>query len=217
VPAHGTVAGTALQLALALQEWPVVLAGIDLAWHGLQSHARPHLSQVYRDLAGSRLTPPLTALYGQSRDMVELDNGWTTNGSLQVYARWFERVIGGPGQRVYRLGLPPGSSTIQVVESQALQALPRAFNAPVFAPLAWPEPRRRNEMVRGVINRCMRALEPLAESEIGEPLEPLQTFLLRRLALDRLLRWHRTGQSAELRDGASAALEMLSQLGGGTP
>ena len=215
VPAHGTVAGTALQLALALQEWPVVIAGMDLAWHGLQSHARPHVAQVYRDLAGTRLTPPVTALYGQSRHMVDLENGWATNDSLLVYARWFDRVVGGPGQRVYRLGPSPISTSIQVMEPQVLSALPRHFHAPAFVPLTWPERPRREQMVRKVIDHCRRALELLAESAVPAPPEPLQLFLLRRLALDRLLRWNRTDSPAELRGGAAAALEALSQLGDG--
>ena len=213
VPAHGTVAGTAIHLALALQQWPIVVTGMDFAWHGYQSHARPHVSEAYRELAGSRLTPPLTEVYRQSMDMVELSNAWRANRALQVYARWFERVMGAAGQRVHRLLPSPSAGAIPVIDAASLSALPRRFRKLAFGPVQWPDRAKRQNAIHAVTERCRGALRPLAESQESAPLNPIQAFLLRRLAPDGLIKWHRTDSPTELRSAARTAEEALSLLG----
>ena len=214
VPAHGTVVGTAIQLALALQRWPVVVTGMDFAWHHLRSHARPHVVEVYRALEGTRPAPPLTRIYRQWADMVELSDAWRSNRALQVYARSFERMTGAPGQRVYRLIPSPAACAIPGIDATSLSALPPQFRALTFGSLAWPDRAERWDTIHAVTDRCLRALRPLAESREPSPPDPIQAFLLRRLALDRLIKWHRTNSPVELRSAARAAQEALSMIGG---
>ena len=213
VPAHGTVVGTAIHLALAFQRWPVVVTGMDFAWRHLRSHARPHVAEVYRALEGTRLAPPLTRMYQELADMVELSNSWRSNRALQVYARSFERMMGVPGQRVHRLIPSPAACAIPGIDAAALSALPAQFRALTFRSLAWPDPAERWDTINTVTDRCLRALRPLAESREPSPPSPIQAFLLRRVALDGLIKWHRTDSPAELRSAARTAQETLSMIG----
>lgn len=217
VPAHGTVTGTAIHLALAFQQWPVVVTGMDFAWHGSRSHARPHVSETYRALAGSRITPPLTALYRQSVDMVELPDAWRVSRALQVYARWFERMTSGAGRRIHRLLPSPSAGAIPVIDPASLSALPRRFHELAFAPVDWPDRAERRDAIHAVTERCRRVLRPLTESRERSPLDPIQAFLLRRLAPDGLIKWHLTDSPTQLRSAARAAEEALSLLGGAIP
>jgi hypothetical protein len=213
VPAHGTVAGTAIHLAVGIQRWPVVVAGMDFAWHGSQSHARPHVSEIYRDLAGSRLTPPLTEAYRQSLEMIVLADGWRTNGPLQVYARWFDRVMGGSTQRLHRLCPSPTASAIPVIDAATLSGLPRRFSNLAFQPLDWPDRVERRNAGRSVTEQCLRALRPLTDSRDPKHLSKIQIFLLRRFAVDGLIRWHRTDSPVELRSAVRTAEAALSLIG----
>jgi len=217
VPAHGTVTGTAIHLALALQQWPVVITGMDFAWHGVRSHARPHVAEIYRALDGSRLTPPLTRMYGELTEMTALSNGWRSNRALQVYARWFERVMGDRKQRVYRLIQSPVACGVPVIDAERLSGLPPQSHALEFASLAWPDRARRREIIHRLTDQCRAALRPLAESRKPSPPNPTQAFLLRRLALDGLVKWHRTASAAELRSAAQAARQILSVIGEVSP
>ncbi|MEE8440319.1 MAG: 6-hydroxymethylpterin diphosphokinase MptE-like protein [Spirochaetia bacterium] len=212
VPAHGTVVGTAMHLALALQRWPVVVTGMDFAWHRLRSHARPHVSEIYRDLAGTRLTPPLSSAYGQAAEMIELSDGWRSNRTLQVYAHWFEQVRGAQGLRICRLLPSPAACAIPGIDTASLSALPPRYRALAFRSLGWPDRGPRWNTIRAVTDRCLRALRSLAESPEPAHPSPSQACLLRRLALDGLIRWRHTESPGELRSAAQAAAEALSTI-----
>src|SRR5271157_710391 len=57
IPPHGTVAATAIDLALASTSGPVIVAGLDMAARDLLSHARPNAFDRLLHLQASRVQP----------------------------------------------------------------------------------------------------------------------------------------------------------------
>ena len=65
IPPQGTVAATAMTLALELGFDPVYVAGLDLAHTGGQSHARPHPLASYHRITDQRVRPYAHALFAR--------------------------------------------------------------------------------------------------------------------------------------------------------
>ena len=91
VPSQGTVAVTALRLALEATSGPVFIAGLDLAFRDLRGHTSPHT--VDRRLAGldHRLTPS-EGLWAERRfeQATIVRQGTVTSQALWTYALWFQ-------------------------------------------------------------------------------------------------------------------------------
>jgi len=88
IPGRGTVAASALELALELSDGPVFLAGMDLSVNDIRSHARPNGFDYLFFGAATRLRPVYTQYFIRS-------NGIKAGGSLDIYAAWFKSRIGG--------------------------------------------------------------------------------------------------------------------------
>ncbi len=109
LPQTGTVAATAIDLALALSDGPLVFAGLDLAYEDILDHARPHaFDPLWRDRTG-RLDPEYGRLFCRA---VEGSNRLPSRpGSerprqpfaLRTYAGWIERRARSLAGRLYRL------------------------------------------------------------------------------------------------------------------
>jgi len=90
VPSQGTVAVTALRLALAATSGPVFIAGLDLSFRGLRGHTSPHT--VDRRLEGlqGRLTPGEGLWADRFFDQATVvHQGVPTSPALLTYAGWF--------------------------------------------------------------------------------------------------------------------------------
>ncbi len=94
---NGTVAGTALELALSVSSGPVFAAGLDFRSSKAFSHARPHPSERAFRAAESRLSPTASRFLTMG------------DGALGVYAEWFEnnaRRLSGRFSRLAPSGRP---------------------------------------------------------------------------------------------------------------
>ncbi|TVR90442.1 MAG: DUF115 domain-containing protein [Spirochaetaceae bacterium] len=105
VPANGTVAGSALELALRVCSGRVVLVGLDLGYRDIQPHARPHSFEHYLERQESRLRP----LYGMFaaralEHSARISGGRRTTRQLDTYAQWFQRRLSQLQHRVATLG-----------------------------------------------------------------------------------------------------------------
>lgn len=89
VPSQGTVAVTALRLALEATTGPVFIAGLDLAFRDLRGHTSPHTVDRRLQAVHHRLQPLeglwAQRLYDQAPSLVE---GVRTSPALWTYALW---------------------------------------------------------------------------------------------------------------------------------
>jgi len=92
LPAHGTVAGSALALSSSLGEGPLIVAGLDLADLGEREHARPHGFDRVVDRGTGRGEPLETVLFARRLGgaRAELGLGWSGTRSHAVYASALE-------------------------------------------------------------------------------------------------------------------------------
>lgn len=104
---HGTVAATALGLALASTRAPVILAGLDMCTRDIRLHARPNAFDRLLHLQSTRLTPHYSLSYrraeAQRIEKVPGVEGVRASPSLQTYAGWFNEPEEARTDRVCRL------------------------------------------------------------------------------------------------------------------
>jgi hypothetical protein len=125
---HGTVAATAVDLALAFTAGPVIVAGLDMCARDLAVHARPAEFDRLLHLAAGRLSPHEGLLYAraaaQQLRKAPGEEEARTSAQLRTYAGWFSGPTAGPTGRVYRLLPSPVSlDALQAVDAGSLGAL----------------------------------------------------------------------------------------------
>ncbi len=102
---HGTVAATAIDLALAVTGSPVIVAGLDMCMRDISSHARPNAFDAMLQLMSSRWSPHASLWFAraaaQHAERVAGAPGARTSLSLRTYAGWFDEAL--PRGRVWRL------------------------------------------------------------------------------------------------------------------
>jgi len=105
LPANGTVAGTALELALRVCSGRVVLVGLDLGYRDIQPHARPHSFEHYLWRTESRLRPLYGMFAAQAFEhSTRISKRRRSTRQLQTYASWFRRRLSQLPERVATLG-----------------------------------------------------------------------------------------------------------------
>ncbi|MDR0377260.1 MAG: DUF115 domain-containing protein [Spirochaetaceae bacterium] len=96
-PQRGTVAASALDLALCCTTGGVFLAGLDLSNEDIKTHARPYaLDRFYEDGA-TRLTPRYSQAFDRAGQL-------SASGSRRVYAEWFGGQLRAYPGRIRSLG-----------------------------------------------------------------------------------------------------------------
>jgi len=163
IPQRGTVAATALELALQLSKGPVFLAGVDLSVEGGRSHARPHGFDHLFIGSASRLRPACSQAFARSRAIAE-------GGSLAVYAAWFKSRLGAWRGRVFALGGGHG-----VFESAPLAPFARKAGAGergrFEAAALQGSPGQRRALAAGALRAALK--DPRHAERLSGELEPL--------------------------------------------
>ena len=107
IPPHGTVAATAVDLALASTSAPVIIAGLDMGTRDLLSHARPNAFDRLLLLEASRLRPHTSLLFHRAAEFGSVRDarspGLRVAPALRTYAGWFDAGLAGARGRVHRL------------------------------------------------------------------------------------------------------------------
>ena len=131
IPPHGTVSGTAIQLAARLSEGPILVAGLDLASFGDIDHARPHGFDALADMAVSRIAPLESAIWARGRELTPLplpERPWRSSRSLSSYAGALSLDSSRLEGRLFRLGSSPvhlrGFAEIGFAQARQLLAAP---------------------------------------------------------------------------------------------
>ncbi len=105
IPENGTVAGTAVMLALTLTDMPVFIAGLDLEYEDIHEHVRPHAFEIIFQQASIRTNPLLNILFTRKA-------AFTSNNSTRAYRtylQWFNSGL--PSRDIYRIN--PSSSELK--------------------------------------------------------------------------------------------------------
>lgn len=112
---HGTVAGTALLLALSLGATRILTAGLDLAILPPWQHVRPHTFDPLIETAATRTTPLLhlrhTPILLHTRPIP--GTPWHTTESLTTYAGWFASHPPSPSHTLIRINPSPTLPTLE--------------------------------------------------------------------------------------------------------
>ena len=84
VPANGTVAGTALSLALTLTKREIIFAGLDFCSSDISSHVKPHgFDSLIRDTA-DRLSPYYSRVFERAFSAFPFFDGEKKYSQLSV-------------------------------------------------------------------------------------------------------------------------------------
>jgi hypothetical protein len=103
IPAHGTVAATALLLALRLREAPVVFVGLDFCYRDILSHVRPNNFENWLQPESNRLSPLHHKLFALAGEQAPARPGGIRRTlALDTYAGWFAETGIAGGKRVFR-------------------------------------------------------------------------------------------------------------------
>jgi hypothetical protein len=96
LPQRGTVAASAIDLALALGNGPVYIAGVGLANRDLLSHARPYALDRFQWESQTRLSPGYSQTVARVRAVEK-------GGAASVYEQWFKQQRQNYPQRIISL------------------------------------------------------------------------------------------------------------------
>lgn len=94
-PQRGTVTASALDLAFALTNGPVYIAGTDLACRDLRTHARPYAFDRLLADDASRLSPAYSRAFTRAAGV---------SGNHGIYADWFRQQLDRYPARFFSLG-----------------------------------------------------------------------------------------------------------------
>lgn len=124
VPANGTVAGSALELALLFRPQAIVFIGLDLCTEDLALHVRPHAFEHYYQRGVTRLRPYLTTQFTVAEPLSRVGRRARRSSALETYADWFSGRLQTCATPVYRV---PRSATVLsgfTAELESLTELP---------------------------------------------------------------------------------------------
>jgi hypothetical protein len=176
---HGTVAATALDLALAATDAPVIAAGLDMQAEDLSVHCRPNAFEAWLRAAETRTGPLHSVMFARAASQeVERtrEHGRTVRHlrPLRTYAGWFAEPSPLDRDRLFRL-LPSSVSLprMRALQPDELPGLVRARAGGNVArressPLApgllapdasWPDRASRLRIARAALGRWVSAVE----------------------------------------------------------
>ncbi len=220
IPPNGTVAATALSLALDSSRAIVILAGLDLCFFDILCHARPNGFDRLLASGSSRLTPHYSQSYhwACSRPFHiqrHQDGVIRIPRSHDAYAGWFGSV---KSARIFRLGASPVSiPSMGVMEENALNALPkRKSSGPNLRVNSdFPPQAKRKDIVAGILNEWREVLGQGLQyvrkhrdpSGITRP--PLLLSLAYHTEAGLLMEVRRKARMGDLSSACDSAVELL--------
>jgi len=167
---HGTVAATALDLALAATRGPVTLAGLDLCALDSETHVRPNAFDTLLRDGDDRCAPHHALAYararlGESASRVVGGVRVRVSRSLETYAGWLSHRASAVRGRVFRLYPSPvdlpGAEPVDGARFRDLVATapPSPPGVRLNLSAAWPPAASRRGAARGVLSRWSEILD----------------------------------------------------------
>jgi hypothetical protein len=206
IPPQGTVAASALALALATGHRCVVFAGLDFCYRDVLSHARPSLVEAWHLARTSRVRPYDAALYADAAEASAPAAGTLrVSAALDAYARWFATAAFPPGVRVHRLCpspvVLPAIPPITPVDLDTM--LPSGPVRPFLIPAASPPPPDRVTVALSELGGWQRELAAAGPDIAGWP--PAVAELCHFLDLKRYAASRTSGRGTDVVLAAAAA------------
>ncbi len=179
---HGTVAATALDLALSATDAPVIAAGLDMRAEDLAVHCRPNAFEDYLRATECRTAPLHSVMFARAvAQQVERtrEDGRTVRHlrSLRTYAGWFAEPSPLDRGRLFRLlptsvplprlrDLQPAELPVLVRCSPAARPVhgspvrpSRGCPPPLVPDPAWPDRSERTRIALEALGRWMEGVE----------------------------------------------------------
>jgi hypothetical protein len=179
VPFNGTVAGTALLLALKSSQSDILFLGLDMCFRDIFAHARPGSFEIMLDASSHRLSPLLGTMYSRAVESAPRrikGHSCRTSPAYATYSGWFARLPAEAQRRVRRLKPSPAdipgmrsmheagpAGFFNFAEGRISSPVPTAFkeyprpSAP--APLApYPSYSQRKELVTTILRNWLDEL-----------------------------------------------------------
>jgi hypothetical protein len=185
VPAQGTVAATALLLALAQRTGPVIFTGLDFKHRDIFSHVRPNNFETWLRMRTDRLSPLHHRLFALAADHAPAGRGGKRRSlALETYAGWFAEIGRTTERRIYRFhpSTVPVPGIREIGESELNRLLePGGTQVPGnlpdrgFPPIgSYPRRGRRLKIVAAVLSDWIDRIERLIPAVSGSStLDPL--------------------------------------------
>ncbi|HEQ72601.1 MAG TPA: DUF115 domain-containing protein, partial [Spirochaetia bacterium] len=193
--AHGTVAGSALDLAGRFTQGPIVVGGLDLCYDDIQAHARPHPFDDLAAAAADRFSPAYSRLFSAAMTSApERIPGtrFRSSRALSVYADSFMTLSGGGRGQAYRLNpswqAVPGLTVIKMDSFLRLleSTRPGTLKSEVYPVQPYPDRTERIRIVQLLLTewreacrdgiQALKAGKRTAEPVAGSPLPLLIDF-----------------------------------------
>jgi hypothetical protein len=189
VPAQGTVAATALLLALGRQRGPVIFAGLDFCYRDILSHVRPNNFENWLAPKSNRLACLHHQLFALAAEQAPARGGRNRGTlALDTYAGWFAEIGSADGgrKRIYRLHPSdielPGINGISETELERLIRSGKSSSAgggqqrekPPLPLKRYPSRERRTDIVSALLAGWVERTDQLiAAVHAAASLEPL--------------------------------------------
>jgi hypothetical protein len=187
---HGTVSGSALQLAAMLTDGPLIVAGLDLASFGEIDHARPHGFDALIEGAASRQAPIESLAWARSSASAPLPlpaRPWRSSRSLSAYASALDQDSKALSGRLFRLYPSPVAlpGFAEILPTDLGSLIPgRSSPGRIFFDETPLPPRSEREAFLGLRIASWRELAARASANMGGgelPANPLVAELLRSI------------------------------------
>ncbi len=194
IPPHGTVSATAAALIRTTGDLPIVCVGVDFAWRSGRSHARPHLSEIYRRTTAHRCSPEETQVYALARGQEPLCGEWTSSPSLLAYSEWFHSVGRLRFAPIHSLSTSPAAASLPAIGLDHLASLEPRYQRISCAPSPLLPEAERTRIARQTLCSLIRTSRTARPPDRPRDLEtacPSFASLAVKLALPQLLRWYR--------------------------
>ncbi len=164
---HGTVAATAMELALKLCNSEIFFTGFDLCYEDIKSHARPNTFEFFLQNTVDRLHPFQSLMYTRAAELapaVKRNNNISVRSSLslETYAGWFNNLSEDVKLKVYRLN--PTGITLHSMKEIDTSAMIRHLNS--VKPLISHKPFIDRKQYPGREERFSKALKLLEDWDL---------------------------------------------------
>ncbi len=106
IPPNGTVAGSALELALKFTKEQIIITGLDLCYRDIFSHVRPNTFNDVLHYSSQRFSPYLSNLYLWSLKTAPVKikkQLCRTSQAYYTYSGWFSALPHTVKQRIFRI------------------------------------------------------------------------------------------------------------------
>lgn len=162
IPPQGTVAATAVQLAMNHTSREIILAGLDFGYSDIRSHVRPNAFDNFLIPSVNRLSPLYSKLYSlaaQSAPFINrtVQGSFRTGLTMNTYSGWFAGLPDHISARIFRLNPSPVKlDNIQTIDAEKLaRELSERSPQPgikIFIPAGnYPDHRQRRKICRELL------------------------------------------------------------------